>query len=90
MNFTPFVGIWFIFGIVTAGLALYRKLVSKKEDNSIHFSPRGEPLVASQVALGRKLELIDKWGETLTVIVVVWGLVLAAIYLYNAWLASLV
>jgi hypothetical protein len=88
MNMTPVVGFWFVLGIVTVGLALYRKLVSRHEDTCIHFSPRGEPLVANQVATARKLNLIDKCGETLTVITVVLGLLLAAVYLYNALLAS--
>ena len=85
---TPFVVTWLILGIVTASLALYRKFVSLKEDDYLHLSPGGEPLVDKQAALAHKMDVIDKWGETLTVITVVFGIVLAGIYLYQAWLAS--
>jgi hypothetical protein len=31
------------------------------------------------------LESIDRWGKTLTVVVVVYALALACVYLYQVW-----
>jgi hypothetical protein len=37
------------------------------------------------VALAHRLASIDKWGKTLTIVVAVYGVALAAIYLYQVW-----
>jgi len=37
------------------------------------------------MTLAHRLEMIDKWGKMLTVVVAVYGLALGAIYLYQAW-----
>jgi hypothetical protein len=37
------------------------------------------------MALAHRLESIDRWGKTLTVVVAVYGVALAAIYLYQVW-----
>ena len=85
MNFTPYVVLWVLFGLVTTGLALYRKLVSMKEDVYLHLGPVGAQAIPKQVASAGKLNVIDRWGETLTVATVAFGLILAAVYLYTAW-----
>jgi hypothetical protein len=41
------------------------------------------PLVSNQAEIGKKLEKIDLWGKTLTVIVALYGLGIAGWYLYN-------
>jgi len=38
-----------------------------------------------QVALAHRLASIDRWGKTLTLIVAVYGVALAAVYLYQIW-----
>ena len=88
MTFTTFVVIWFVLGIVTAALALYRKLVSQKEEDYIHLGPGQERMISEQTALAKKMDVIDRWGKTLTAITVVFGLVLAGGYLYQAWIES--
>jgi hypothetical protein len=40
-------------------------------------------MVAAQTKEFKKKETIERWGERLTVLIVVHGLVLAAIYLYQ-------
>ena len=85
-NLTPAVVIWIILAIATLGLALYRKLISASEEDLIHLGPGEERRIPQQVALETKLAAIDRWGKILTVITVLVGLAMAAVYLYQAFL----
>ena len=85
-NLTPAVVIWVILAIATLGLALYRKLISAGEEDLIHLGPGEERHIPKQVALEAKLDAIDRWGKILTVITVLVGLAMAAVYLYQAFL----
>jgi len=42
-----------------------------------------ERLIPQQVATFRKIGAIDRWGVTMTIVTVVLGLALAALYLYQ-------
>jgi hypothetical protein len=85
---TPLFIVWFTIGLATAGLALYRKLLSMREEDVIHLAAGEERLIPQQAELAHKLDVIDVWGKGLTAVTVGVGLVLAAIYLYNAWLLN--
>jgi hypothetical protein len=39
-------------------------------------------MIPYQVALAHKMDAVDKWGKTLTVLTVAIGLLIAAAYLY--------
>ena len=85
---TPLVILWFVIGLATAGLALYRKLLSMHEEDIIHLSPGEEALIPKQVEMANKMDAIDTWGKGLTIATVALGLVVGAIYLYNTWLLN--
>jgi hypothetical protein len=89
VNLTPFVVIWACFGIVTLGLALYRKLLSMREDDYLHVSEGQAKLVQQQVTMAERLSAIDKWGKTLTIATLVLGLAIAGAYLYMGYMQSL-
>jgi uncharacterized membrane protein len=40
-------------------------------------------LTTAQTSLAQKLDVIDKWGKILTVVTVVVGLLIAAVYIYG-------
>ena len=80
---TAFVIFWAILGVATLALALYRKFVSMREDDYVHLSAGEERLIPQQVATFKKIGVIDKWGITMTIVTVVLGLALAALYLYQ-------
>jgi hypothetical protein len=82
----PFIVIWAILAVVVIVLIAWRKAVSVHEDDSLHVSQAGAS--QQQVGLAAKLDQIDKWGKILTVIVVVYGLILASVYFYQMWVAS--
>jgi hypothetical protein len=71
------------------GLALYRKFVSMHEDSFIHIGEGEEKMIPQQIEVAHKLDVVDHWGKLLTVVTVAAGLLLSAIYLFEAWQASL-
>jgi hypothetical protein len=85
-NFTLAVAVWSILAMVTLGLALYRKLISAGEEDLIHLGPGEERRIPEQVALAGRLKTIDRWGKMLTVVTVLIGLAMAAVYLYQAFM----
>lgn len=78
--------IWVLLAVVVLALALYRLLVGVDEDDTLHVVENEGHLVAQQKQLFKKVDLIERWGQLLTVVVVVYGLALAGIYLYHKWL----
>ena len=80
---TAFVIFWTILGVATLALALYRKFVTMREDDYVHLSAGEERLIPQQVATFKRIGAIDRWGITMTIVTVVLGLALAALYLYQ-------
>ena len=80
---TTFVIFWVALGVATLALALYRKFVTMREDDYLHLSSGEERLIPQQVATFRRIGAIDRWGITMTIVTVVLGLALAALYLYQ-------
>jgi len=84
MNLLPFAIAWAVLAVTVIVLALMRKQVAAHEDDSLHLSG-GSAAVTDQVAVAKKLEVIDKWGKILTIVLVVSGLALAIIYGMRMW-----
>ena len=89
MSFTPYVVTLMFLALVVLGLALYRKLITMGEDGFIHISETGSKMIPHQIALAHKLDVVERWGKSLTVVTLVAGLLLASIYLSQVWQASL-
>ncbi len=85
MNWTPYLAIWSLSALIVIGLAVYRKMLSNQEDDTLHVTEGTARLVSEQVANAQRIEVIEKWGKILTAVVVVAGLVLVAIYIYGVW-----
>jgi heme/copper-type cytochrome/quinol oxidase subunit 2 len=82
INLLPYAVFWGVLAIVVAFLIVYRKSVSSHEDDGLHLEGNVQ---TQQMALAHRLESIDRWGKTLTIVVAVYGIVLAVIYLYQIW-----
>jgi len=73
---------WGVLALVVVCLIFYRRAVTSREDDSIHLEGG---IASDQITLAHRLELIDRWGKTLTIAAVVFGLALAGVYLYQVW-----
>ncbi|MGA2590086.1 MAG: hypothetical protein ABSH32_09240 [Bryobacteraceae bacterium] len=82
VNLLPFAMFWGVLALVVVCLIFYRRAVTSREDDSIHLEGG---IASDQITLAHRLELIDRWGKTLTIAAVVFGLALAGVYLYQVW-----
>ncbi len=78
--------IWAVLATVVGGLIVARKIAARNEDDIIHVNETN--VSAQQTAIAHTLDVIDRWGVTLTVIVVVYGLGILGLFLYNSWVAG--
>jgi hypothetical protein len=79
---------WVALGLVVIALAIYRKMLAKSEDISLHVLEAGGSTLEQQATNAHKLELVDKWGKALTAVELLYGIGLAAMYLYAVWMVS--
>ena len=80
---------WAALTIAVITLALFRKFSARNEDSVVHLADAEAPVITEQVTVARKLEKIDYWGKTLTVVDIAFLAVLLGIVFYNAWRTSL-
>jgi hypothetical protein len=86
LDLSPLFVVWGLLAIAVLVLLGMRKSTASHEDDSIHVL--GGDLAPQQVALAHKLEVIDKWGKTLTVVTVAFGLLLAAFFVIQQWVQA--
>jgi hypothetical protein len=82
MNLLPLVVVWAILATAVLVLAFYRRAIASKEDDYLHVDSN---VAAKQVAVAKKLEVIDRWGKILTIIAAAFGVILLGLFLYNGW-----
>ncbi len=86
MKLLPFVIIWAVLATGVLCLALYRRFIATKEDDTLHVSSdAGSSVATQQTEIAKKLEAIDHWGKLLTIIVAALGVLLLAWFLYMGW-----
>jgi len=75
--------IWAVLAMLVASLAIYRRRIYVQTDELLHVLDAEAPLISSQEANAKRLEKIDFWGKTLTIIVVLYGFAIGGLYLYG-------
>jgi hypothetical protein len=89
MNLVPFLILWAVLAVAVVALLVWRKTVSSNEDDNLHvLDGEAAQKTAAQVAVAQKLDLIDKWGKIITVVVVVYGVILGGLYMYQSWIQN--
>lgn len=86
MNITPFLVIWACIALATIGLALYRKMVTRNEDDYLHVAEGEAKAIPQQIATAQKLDAIDRWEKLLMIVTVAGGVLVGLAYLYQLWL----
>jgi ADP-ribosylglycohydrolase len=87
MNLLPYIAAWVILALIVIALAIQRIREGKREDATLHML-ESEREVEQQEQMAKKITRIERWGQALTVVVVLYGLVLAGVYVYHVWQAS--
>jgi uncharacterized membrane protein len=88
INLLPFTVFWMMLAVAVIGLIVYRAWTAWGEDERLHIHQSETGLVSHQAATAQRLETIDRWGQVLTVIALVFGLAVGAGYVYQNWLAA--
>jgi hypothetical protein len=91
IHLMPFVIVWVVLALVVAVLIAWRKVVSNREDDTLHVAEPDtvqDGVMQEQTIVAHKMQQLDKWGKILGIIAVVSGLILAGIYFYQMWTAS--
>jgi hypothetical protein len=88
INLTPFFFAWFALVLVIACLALYRMFVSLREDKHLHLAEGEAQQIPKQVAVFHRLEVVDRFGKTLTILAITGGIALVTLYLYAGWIQN--
>ena len=87
MNLIPFLVLWIVLAIIVLVLAISRMRLAHREDASLDVL-ESEREAKQQMEMTKKLERIDWWGQVLTVVVVLYGIILAGIHIYQTWQQS--
>jgi hypothetical protein len=88
ISLLPFTVLWMILAVAVIGLILYRAWIARGEDERLHVHPSEIGVVLQQAATAQKLEAIDRWGQALTIIALLYGFAVGAGYIYQNWLAA--
>jgi putative exporter of polyketide antibiotics len=83
INFLPLIVLWGLMAISVVALIVWRKTVASEEDDQVHLLNTAG--VSHQAEVAQKLEVIDKWGKIVTAVTVAFGVVLAALYIYQSF-----
>ena len=83
----PYQLTWIVLATVVVGLAAYRYTLVRHEDATLDVLESGHA-AREQSAVYRKANAVERWGKPLTVVVIVYGLALVAVYAYQVWLVG--
>lgn len=84
-NLLPYFIAWGALAIVVLILALMRRQVSAREDDSLHLASGEAAMVTDQVQMAKRLDIIDKWGKLLTILLAVSGVALGSVWALRLW-----
>ena len=87
MNLIAYIAVWVVLGIIVLVLAISRMRIAKREDASLHVL-ESEREADQQKGMTKRIAKIDWWGQLLTVVLVLYGITLAGVYIYQAWQQS--
>jgi hypothetical protein len=87
INLTPFLVLGALLVLSVVAMIVWRQAVARREDDTLHVT-HGGTAVSQQFDVAHRLEVIDKWGKTLTVVTVVYSLIVGALFVYQQWLRA--
>jgi len=79
--------VWGILLLITIALWLYRRYLENREDHYIHLhgDEHDAKVLQSQAVIGKRVETIAKTKNILLIIVIIYGVAIAAFQVYRAW-----
>jgi hypothetical protein len=84
-SYFPFIATWGVLATVVVILAIYRRKLDLKVDDTIHVLDSEASTIPAQAEVAKKLAVVDRWGKILTVVAVLYLLGIAAAYIYSSF-----
>jgi hypothetical protein len=84
-NFILLLSSWGVLAVIVLILAAYRQQLGRQEDDAIHVNDFEAATVTHQSEVAHRIDKIEKWGKTLTILLVLYGIALGVYYLYTLW-----
>lgn len=88
LNLFPFAVLWAIMAIAVLTLIVIRKRISAGEDATLHVMDGDARLIPHQQEIAQKLAVVDRWGKSLTVVTLVFGLIVGLLWVYQSFTAA--
>jgi hypothetical protein len=88
LNLFPFAVSWAILALVVLALVVVRKKIASGEDDTLHVMEGDAALIPRQQKIARELETIDRWGKSLTVFAIAFGLIIGGLFVYQGWVSA--
>ena len=85
LNLFPFAMMWAVLALIVLALVVLRKKVASSEDDTLHVMEGDAAMIPRQQKIAHELELIDRWGKSLTVFAIVFGIVIGGLFVYQGW-----
>ena len=86
MNLIPLIVAWTVLAVSVITLIVWRKAVARGEDDQVHLL--NSAAVPHQAEVAHKLEVIDRWGKIVTAVTILFGVLIAALFFYQTWVAG--
>jgi hypothetical protein len=87
INLAPFLALGAVLVISVICMIIWRQVIARREDDTLHVT-HGGSAVSQQMDVAHRLDVIDKWGKTLTIVTVVYCLIVGAIFVYQQWVRA--
>jgi hypothetical protein len=88
MNLMPFTYGWLVLVVVGIVLGIYRQVLGRHEDETVHLAANEAAMVNQQKNLAKKIESVAHWFKLLVLIASLYGVALLAVYLHRVWIQS--
>ena len=86
IDFRLLIILWSLMAASVLVLLVWRKMVSRHEDDQLHVL--NAAVVANQAEVAHKLEVIDRWGKIVTAVTVAFGVLIACLFVYQTWVLT--
>jgi hypothetical protein len=88
LNLFPFAVLWAVMAIGVLALIVIRRKIATGEDDTLHVMEGDAAMIPHQQEIAHKLEVIDRWGKSLTALTVVFGLIVGGLWVYQGWVSA--
>ena len=87
-NMQVLLAIWVTVLAAYGTVTVMRWTTGKHEDDNIHVMDTEQRLVAAQISVAHRMDVLDRWSTALLVLVVLFGLLIVAAQVWSVWVTS--